>query len=711
MSLIPLNSSVIQKFVRPATNKSFVEPSTQPEKDKVTVARTLLANLNSKNNYAYAVTLARVILKEKDIPHGVNFDTFTPQDGDKRNGFFVQNTNTCNISTKIIGDPEKIGLLTNTIAHELTHCKQADYDTRAKYFGPLSRNIKVGHSTMLQRVTDPTGRPYGNMYFMSKMEQEAFSYGGKFAKDFLDLVKQIAEKEGNPAQVSFLEKQLQSVIEEDNAFWEESAKAEVAFIKEGGVKTFCDTMQKTFDEFYSLAQAALGNKPITIEDKRNYARLSALPELNAFKTPQEKTFTFLSNVLGRYPKRECVEQYLDLALSSNILGVMPIALGRLVEQGVPLTRGDFTRTVLCTDYFKGNNSSLFIAPQTFSRIDESVWVKDMVAAHGLEHTVNVCKMLQNTAGLPCPVDFAKVGNLLSSYSQDPIMFVGKDPVYGTAQLLDLAVRELIAKGEATKDQYLKVKSKIAGNLANIVNSFEDISGNNHEYVKALAKFVRNPYEQQFEVEEEISEVGACLNIRVAKAVADEIVARRREETHEENPVEEDSDEEEFVEGPSGKPFIKKVNPDEFLGEPGPKKRPVKKDDQDSLLEQIKNSKLSPEQVAGIFAILNKKDSFVSAEDIEFIKEYSEAQDAYVSVENAVNNTEVLTANSAGCFVETSEAIMSEIKEVKVNEGFEIGDKVIPDSELGNVEILTPQQAQAFKPQAPESIQPGVEMGM
>lgn len=713
MSLIPAKSPSIQKFVRPATHRAVINPSAQPEKDMFTVARSLLPNLTSKNNFNYATNLAKVVLGEQGIKHGVNFDTFTPQEGDARNGFFIQNTNTFVISTKLIGDPQNIGLLTNTIAHELTHCKQADYDTRAKYFGPFQRNIKVGHSTILQKVVNPGGNPYGDMYFMSKMEQDAFAYAGKFAKDFLGLAKQIAEKEGTPAQVAFLEQQIQGVTEEDNAFWRQSAKADRAFIQGKGVKPFCENMQKTFDEFYDLAYANLGFRPITEQDQKTYARLTAVPELDMFKAPSEKIFITLSTVLGRYPKRECVEQYLDLAFKSNIVGVMPMAINRLMEQGVPITHTDFTKAVLSTDFYKAD-SKIFIAPQTFSRVDESVWVKDMVAAHGVSHTLNVCKNLQKATGLPCPIDFNKVGNLLSSYSQDPIMFVGKDPVYGTAQLLDLAVRELIAKGQATTDQYLKVKSEIAGNLANIVNSFEDISGNNHEYVTALAKFVRNPYEQQFEVEEEISEVGACLNIRVAKAVADEIAVRRREETHDENPVEEDGDEEEFVEGPSGNPFVKKVNPDEFLGEPGPKKKPVKKVDQDSLLEQMKASNLSPEQIAGIMAILNKKDSFISPEDAAFIEEYSAAveEDAFVPVEDAIASTNSLAKNADGGVIESSEAIMPAVTEkVEVSEGFEIGGQIIPHSELGNVEISTPQQAQAFKPQAPAPIQPGVEMGM
>ncbi len=713
MSLIPAKSSSIQKFVRPATNRAFVNPSTQFDKDMFAVAKSLLPNLNSKNHFNYATNLASVILGEQGIKHGVNFETFTPQEGDARNGFFIQNTNTFVVSTKLIGDPENIGLLTNTIAHELTHCKQADYDTRAKYFGPFQHNIKVGHSTILQKVVNPGGNPYGDMYFMSKMEQEAFSYGGKFAKDFLSLAKQVAEKEGNPAQVSFLEKQIQSVTEEDNAFWRQSAKVDRAFIQGKGVKPFCEQMQQTFDDFYNLATASLGFRPITEQDKKTYARLTAVPELDMFKAPSEKIFITLSTVLGRYPKRECVEQYLDLAFKSNVVGVMPMAINRLMEQGVPITHTDFTKAVLSTDFYK-TDSKIFLAPQTFSRVDESVWVRDMVAAHGVHNTLKVCKDLQKETGLPCPIDFNKVGNLLSSYSQDPIMFVGKDPVYGTAQLLDLAVRELIAKGQATTDQYLKIKSEIAGNLANIVNSFEDISGNNHEYVTALARFVRNPYEQQFEVVEEVSEVGACLNIRVAKTVAEEIAARRKIETREENPAEEDAEEDEFDEGPIGNSFVKKVNPEEFLGEQGPrKKQPVKKTDQDSLLEQMKSSNLSPEQINGILAILNKKDSFVSAEDAAFIKEYSAAEeDSFIAVEDAIACTNSLVKTASRGVVESSEAIMPAVTEtVKVSEGFEIGGQIIPHSELASVEVLTPQQNQAVTPQMPSPNQPGVEMSM
>lgn len=476
-------------------NANFVMPASNPKAKLDSSILDFINRYNSLNPNEYIKGILAVCLGDMGLKSGVSFLPFKPHPEDTRNGFFHGASNSIRLRDEFLTDSSNICLAVHTISHEARHKFQQEVDVVAKYFTPRQKYMKVGDNPIFTRLCGFDA--YEDPYAFYSIEQDAFMYSSKFTKIFFDeLSKQFPTMSSPVAER--IRAQIQSVSKKDEGILTSIHKKEMNFsIVDGryGVKNFYNKAMPVFDSALSLAREYNYGRLLDKKDNAFASRLSAERDFGGIDI-YSRAISTMGMVLGRLPQREKVEDYLNFATSCKDPKRMPEIFTALTENAVPFTPEDYTRLLLCTDYFKGRDASTFLPTSNFARVDESIWVRSMLISQGPDFTARFVSGLKNTPQASL-IDFSVVDKMVAEYPKIPLLKVDDYPIYGCSELLDFALRRAIHDKRIGQGEYFTKRAELSDNLANIISHFKYCDGRNIEYLNAIFDFANNPFVKQF----------------------------------------------------------------------------------------------------------------------------------------------------------------------------------------------------------------------
>lgn len=471
-------------------NANFVMPASDPNAKLESSVSTLINNYSTLNADTYIRGVLSVCLGNMRLKSGVSLAAFKPHPNDKRNGFFNGASNFIRLREEFFKDSSNICLAVHTVSHEARHKWQQEVDAIAKYFTPEQQYMKVGDNPIFTSLCG--FNEYEDPYGFYRIEQDAFIQSSKFTNIFFEAIKKAL-----PADSPFAKQitdQMLSVSQRDQNILRNINLKEINFSKPGAVANFYNKAMPVFDSALALAKQYNYSGVISKESRAFADKLTAHDFGGA--DLYSRAISTMGMVLGRLPQREKVEEYLDFATSCKDAKRMPEIFTAMAENAVPFTPEDYTRLMLCTDYYKGKEAKTFLPTFNFARVSEDVWVKSMLISQGPDFTAQFVKGLKGTvhAGL---IDFGVVDKMVADYHKIPLLRVGDYPIYGCSELLDFALKRSIHDKKISQGEYFSKRAELSDNLANIINHFEYCDGRNIEYIQAIFDFANNPFVKQF----------------------------------------------------------------------------------------------------------------------------------------------------------------------------------------------------------------------
>ena len=174
--------------------------------------------------------------------------------------------------------------------------------------------------------------------------------------------------------------------------------------------------------------------------------------------------------------------------------------------------------LFCSDYYRDKPVN-FLEDYSLYSFDEDTIANNMLVSQGCKVTKEkLFDLFKDKQKFNSSFNTSRFDVLIGVYPETK-MFLHGQHFEGASQVLDFTLNKLIDDGVIDKEDYDFTKVDIANNLVDIILHFNYPNPNNIDYQLALNKFIENPYESQFEVEEEFSELSSLHNFKLSERLA------------------------------------------------------------------------------------------------------------------------------------------------------------------------------------------------
>lgn len=524
----------------------FVEASKSPR----TLERNLIRQINAgkfnsnKMLNVHTNTLS-LVLSKLGVKSGVNFDYFKPKDTEGFDilfGNYSEKLNKLSFNEKF-SSAKNLAIGLATLAHEVMHKSQYQKDVDAKYFTKNMHDRFVGDEPIYSRLSGFSGGSRA-FYEVNKVESEALKYGFSFAERLLKKVHSSQRFSFFNRDKHYLNEQREYISLMKDSRLKNNDLRENIFIN--AMPSIYERSMKTFDSCLSLANNLLRDKPLS-KEQVEFASLLDKTYEDSERPLDIKAIGSMAVILSRCPIRENVEKYIDFSLSHQLPNLATNNLWFLIEQAVPLTKGDITRFVICGNSGKQltlgprndeikDVSPTWLNPNIVQRIDENEIVKSYLVSFGKESTLRYFNDLQKQISqdnINANIDFSRIYSVVESYSESSLVVNGKS-FNGCSSLLNASIDKLLCEGKIQPNQVNEIRADISKNLVNIVSHFGFPQPDDKSYLKSLEKFYDNPFQQQFANSEKVSEFSHVHIPELSEKLA-EFISAVREQGTQENP--------------------------------------------------------------------------------------------------------------------------------------------------------------------------------
>lgn len=523
-------------------NITPVKPIISPAKNAVVARMNLLKNLASGlkfgDSHSFIKEIIALNLAELGVNDFVFFNPLKTEKNSSREGVFFDASNTISIAENYVYNTANLGRGIDVAAHETYHKYQSFIGKDAKYFTEKEHLMSPNNVKFFAKLVGFSPKTAINFYHICKAEKGAFTYGDKFASEFLSQALDLAKQSGDEKTIAELTKQLEIVSKTGETILNTIATKEQAFISHN-LGNMYEKSSTTFDNILSLVYAFNSRAHLNEKQQETLQHLRDLSDEMPRDGDYPNAITALGVILGYFPERSRVENYLDFAIASNDRGVFQDAIHHAFINAVPLTKTDVTRLILTTDYHRGpKDCGKVFSPETLAAIDDTFWVQNMLLAQGPEITTSIVNQMKGL-NLYHNVDFKLVEGIIEEYPREPLIVVDGKEIYGCGEVLDFAVSNLIASGRIPNNpiSFAKTREELSKNLTNIVNHFDNPNPENSKFISSIERFCYNPYEKQFEdKKEEFSEVSRILSPEPAEKLS-EYIGEVRSQGVEQKPKE------------------------------------------------------------------------------------------------------------------------------------------------------------------------------
>lgn len=395
--------------------------------------------------------------------------------------------------------------------HESIHKADKDVAKEAKYFG---KNVTPSTESVLFSDRPKTEELMGlgngkTLYFLNRGEQRAFLGGYKFGAELLQESLSIAKASGNTEAVARIERDIKLVEAKSAVSKNRLSLAEANY--NANRHKFYHKATSSFDAYAKIAEA--GQNGLYYSSDMYTDRLHKV--FGSDKFDQQNAIKAMVQIVGVCPERSRVETLVDTIIKDNTGNYGP-HVEYLFSNGIPLTKSDVTRLILCADNFSRDSKSK-IYTGTFGKIDEEFLANTLIQSLGVataKGAVNTLRTSNNAEN----IDFDVIENILAQHKDQPLLVHNGVAIPGAAHLLDYVAKRCTPSGNTR--EFLQNKADISKNLVNIMNHFGTLDPNNPQCVKALTRFISSPHMQQFKDKlEPFSEVGNILAPHIARDIA------------------------------------------------------------------------------------------------------------------------------------------------------------------------------------------------
>lgn len=412
--------------------------------------------------------------------------------------------------------------LIDSVSHESYHSYQ-DYNLEnEKYNFDINSRSMISHSRRLPKILGLNNLE-DTLYYTNLMERQAFKYATKFTEEFLKDALDKANNEDKQVSALFLNKALSYYTKHIKIPMNKTfLKADKKFIE--NIPKLYEKADKTIGECFDVLYGAVGIRD-NVKNFVSTIKLNRAIHLKDKNNSVIRPFIAITEVLGAVPIRERVEEYLDYALSTE--GASETLIYMLLQEKVPLTRGDVLKIFLCSDYYKDKPVN-FLEDYSLYSFDEDTIAKNMLITQGSKVTKEkLGNLFKDKDKFNSKFNTGRLDILVNLYPESRMFLHGKQ-FEGASQVLDFALNKLIEDEVIDQDDYDFTKVDIANNLVDIILHFDYPNPNNIDYQLALNKFIENPYECQFEVEEEFSELSSLHDYKLSEKLASYMQQVRQE---------------------------------------------------------------------------------------------------------------------------------------------------------------------------------------
>lgn len=406
----------------------------------------------------------------------------------------------------------------DVLAHETMHKNDQDLTKSVKYFGS---KITPDNEASLFAFNSKIGTLIGwgernDIYFLNKGEQRAFNYGKNFATGILQQALNTAQSQGRTKTVERIERDIRSIDLESRLIDARIDTAEELY--KADRQGFYDAARTSFDNYAKIAEST--RKGEVYKEDKYTRRLDSY-----FKNRVDNSVDSIRamvQIAAIFPERSRVETLVDSIIKDKT-GSFGAHVHYLSSYGVPLTKTDVTRLMVCSDNFNPNGNSK-MSSYFLSKMDETFLANSLLQSYGLFGAKQFVQFIKDDKSTGI-VNFNQIESILAQNDGMPLLTINGIQLHGAAHVLDFAARSLCAN-DSTRDFY-EIKADISKNLVNIMNHFGTLDHNNPKCVNALREFIINPDRTQFEEKaEKFSEVGYVLAPHIAQDIAEKIAENR-----------------------------------------------------------------------------------------------------------------------------------------------------------------------------------------
>lgn len=412
----------------------------------------------------------------------------------------------------------------DSVAHESFHACQEKLKGHDKYDIHDGGRTLNSHSRRISKILGLHGFDEV-FYFTNLMERQAFLYAFDFTEQFLTEAQSLAKNENKYLSFTLIKTALSHYIKRNvNPIRRKIDKADDKFIE--NIPNIYNKASMQLDRFLNLIKADRDGERHSLKDFISEIKLLKDVRMIHKDNNYLRPYIAISEILSYVPIREKVEDYLNVILSSE--GATEILMYTLLLEKVPLSKSDFTKVFVCSDYFKENGSN-YMEDYSLAQLDEETICKNFLISQGPRvMKEKFFELFDNDRNLLSKLNVEKINAMIAEYPETAIFLKGQQ-FEGTSQILHYTLDELIDKGIIKEEDFAVTKVEIADNLVNIIRHFDYPTPDNLEYLVALNRFIENPFEKQFEVEEEFNELSSVHDYHLSEKLAEHIASQRENE--------------------------------------------------------------------------------------------------------------------------------------------------------------------------------------
>ncbi len=418
----------------------------------------------------------------------------------------------------------KFVTLISNISHETFHICQDNIKDYRKYNIDTEERSITSNSTKIAKILGMEDL-WLVFYYANIMERQAFLHEINFTENFLTEAQDLAKSENKHLSYTLIKAALSQYKKfQVKPIMRKIAKADKKFIE--NIPNLYSKADKNLERYISLIEKN--------RDGDRYSLKDVISEIKLLKdvSIQNKNYRYLrpyiaiTGLLSFVPIRERVVDYLNVILSSR--GVTDVLVDILLDNKVPLSQSDFAKIFVCSDYYKENGCN-FLDSNCLVKLDEETICKNFLISQGPKvMKEKFFELFKDHEDLLSILDVDKINKMIDEYPKETIFLKGKS-FEGTSQILYYTLDTLIDGGIIEEDDFALAKIEIADNLVNIIRHFDYPTPDNNEYLLALYNFIENPFEKQFEVEDEFSELSSMHDYHLSEKLADYIASQRQED--------------------------------------------------------------------------------------------------------------------------------------------------------------------------------------